>query len=232
MSKEKSVETVVKSKRVTLQFLLKHDLPIWVINHGHKGESGQVVLQLGNKDNWKGITIPAGTDPICVSDLAPTEMLRTCFDLNRAIDSGALELLDPDKAEEYYVHNEERRQVMQQKLAKYMYKQQENVPQPKPIRFGDDDALSDGNKPRRFREDGLPTDALQGRQKFAQSGPKAKVGDLCQRASFDAIDEKKMFESLLEISSSLTPVDLDYIEKNGKFDSVRQWAHDLLKEKE
>lgn len=230
MSKEKSVESVTKPKRVTLQYLLKHDLPIWVINHGSKGESGQVVLQLGNKDNWKGITLPPGNDPICVSDLAPTEMLRSCFDLNRAIDSGSLELLDPDKAEEYYTHNEDRRRIMQEKLTKYMYKQHDNVPEPKQIRYGDDDVLSDRGS-RRFREDGMPVEASQTRQKFTQSGPKPKVGDLCQRASFEAIDERQMFEALLEISSSLTPVDLDYIEKNGKFDSVRRWAKDLLKEK-
>jgi hypothetical protein len=41
-----------------------------------------------------------------------------------------------------------------------------------------------------------------------------------------------MLESLLELGSSLTPVDLDYIEKNGKFDSVRRWAKDQLKTKE
>jgi hypothetical protein len=229
MSKEKSVEPVSKPKRITLQYLLKHDLPIWVINRGSKGESGQIVLQLGNRDNWKGITIPPGSDPVCVSNLAPTEMLRMCFGLNRAIDSGALELLDPDKAEEYYTLNEDRKQVMQEKLAKYMYKQQENVPEPKQIRFGDDS--SDSSNFRNFREDGLPADLTKTRAKFVQSGPKAKIGDLCQRASFDAIDEKLMLESLLEISSSLTPVDLDYVEKNGKFDSVRRWAHDQLKEK-
>ena len=229
MSREKSVEPVAKPKKITLQYLFKYDLPIWVVNRGSKGEAGVLVLQLGDKNNWKGIPIPPGSDPVCVSDMAPMETLRGCYDLHRAIDSEALELLDPDKAEEYYEQRTDRKQVVQDKIKKYLYKSKENVPDPTPIKFGDDDM--DGGHFKKFREDGLPEGTKQRREKFVQAGPKPKIGDLCQKAQFDAISERDMFEQLLELSSSLTPVDLDHIEKNGKFDSVKRWASDQLKEK-
>jgi len=232
MSKEKNVEPVAKPKRITLQYLIKYELPIWVINRGSKGESCQVVLQAGDRANWKGITIPPGSDPICLTDLVPTDSLKSCYDLSAAIEKGALELLDPEKAEEYYDEKDDRRQVVKDKLNKYMYRQQENVPEPKAVRFGDDDMGAGDRNQRRFRDDGMPEGVSQSRTKFVQSGPKAKVGDLCQKAQFDAVDERGMLESLLELGSSLTAVDLDYIEKNGKFDSVRRWAKDQLKSKE
>lgn len=230
MSREKT-ETmpVSKPKRITLQYLLKNDLPIWVINRGHKGESGPVILQIGDKNSYTRITILPGNDPQCLTDQAPIETLRTCWDLHRVVDAGVLELLDPEKAEEYYDKNEDRKRVVQEKLQKYMYKQHQDVPAPKPIHFGDDAA--EGNF-KKYREDGLPVAAQTTRAKFTQSGPKPKVSDLCQRAQADAVGEKVMFEQLLEISSSLTSTDLEHIERNGHFDSVRQWAQDQMREKD
>lgn len=236
MSREKTepvakAETVSKPRRITLQYLLKNDLPVWVINRGSKKVgSGILVCQVGDKDNWKSLPIPPGNDPVCLTDMVPSEMLKTCFDLHREIDAGALELLDPDNAEEYYSTREDRRRVMQEKLRKYMSKDQNDVPEPKKIRFGDDDALETRGF-RRFREDGLPKDMNMTRQPFAQSGPKPKLSDLCLRAQANAVDEKVMFEEVLEMSSSLTPIDLDFLVRNGSFDSVRSWASDQLKEK-
>jgi len=109
-----------KPMKLTLQYLINKRLPIWVRNAtgdpGITKEPGFIPLQVGAGETRGRVIIPPGDDPVCITDQMDPESLRTCRDLYAAVNAGALELLDPDKAEEYYRINRERRAISKDKI--------------------------------------------------------------------------------------------------------------------
>jgi hypothetical protein len=210
-----------KSKRLNLLTLVNERKPIWVKNRTAAAsgrESGVLVIQIGGKDNYGKITIIPGNEPQCISDQIDYESIRSCRELPNLINRGALELLDPEQAEQYYSQNEERRNIMSTKMSKYINREQDNVPEPELVRYGNETF-----------QDAVP--ATKKISKFSTTEPKAKIGDLCHKAQVEAIDERSMLESLIEQSEVLNEVDLEHVLRNGHFDAVKNWAKDQLREK-
>ena len=129
-----AVQSHGPAKRLRLRELIAKDLPIWVQNTGaaiakaRKMKGGTITLQVGVGNTTERILIPAGSDPVCLSDQIDTDSLSKCRDLFKCVEAGALTILDPDKAEDYYKQNEHRRGVAQQKIANELNKVQEETP--------------------------------------------------------------------------------------------------------
>jgi hypothetical protein len=214
-----------KPKRLTVQQLIKEEKAIWVRNT----KPGIVLIKIGDPKTNEGIMIPAGPDPICLTDQADTSALKTSRDLFRLIDSGALILLDPDRAEEYYMQNDERKQVMQEKISKYIFKSKETDVDPKPVGISSaiqrnakniqrgPDGLLESEKPKRIRTKSV-------------DGMNPKTSDLCMRTTSGVFDEKRALEKFIEEEAAMTRTDFEYILNNVKFDSIKEWARDKIRE--
>lgn len=193
-------KTAKTKRRLTLQHLLKEELPVWVVNKtGEVGtqEPAIVSIQVGSGDNWSSIKIPPGRDPVCITDWVDPVSLRSCRDLFTLVRKGILELKDPDKAEEYYEINDERKRIMDEKLEKYMSeKKEEELPTPRP----------------------------------AESSQvlNPKIDSICMRAREGAIKERDALERLVEQESVLKEADYEYLLRNGVFESVKKWAKEHL----
>lgn len=189
-------------KRVTLQQLIKDNLPVWVRNTTGNPETGQepgdICLQVSSVHRMPPVVIPPGMDPVCITDQIDPDALKGFRDLFTAIQKGALELLDPEEAENYYQENEDRKNVMEDKIDRYI-----------------------NNRPdeKMWVKEVTSTDVKI----------KPKVLDLCQRAKHSAVEERFMLERLMELSSILKESDYSYLASNGKFASVISWAKDQLK---
>lgn len=189
-------------ERITLQYLLKHELPVWVRNNTGDRESGKapgsVSMQVGSGDTIGKIFIPPGNDPVCITDQVDPASLRSCRDLFLSIQRGGLELLHPDNAEDYYRTNEERRSILDNKIRKYTR--------------GERDA-EEGN---------IPTSA------GSTTPMNPKIGDICLRARHKAITERDALERLIEQSKVLTEADYSYVAANGFYPGVKSWAKERL----
>lgn len=193
--------------RLTLQNLLKEDKPVWVKNNTGDPETGQepgvVSLQVGTGDTVGRVVIPAGGEPVCITDQVDPQSLRGCRDLFMAIRQKGLELIDPDVAEEYYDQNEDRKEAMERKIDEYL------TQKPKP-------------KPEGFREH------LNEGIKSTEVKINTKVQDLCRRAKATNISERDALERLIEQDKILTEADYHYILSQGGYDGVKRWARDKI----
>lgn len=195
-------KTVRKPKRITLQYLISNELPIWVINNtGKVGTSDPaiVTLQVGHGDDWDSIKIPPGRDPVCLTDWLDPISIRSCKDLFKLVRQRVLLVQDPEKAEEYYDENEERRKVMEDKLNKYM----SSVPE-------EDDVF-------------VPKAPEASSQVL-----NPKIDSICMRARHGAIKERDALERLMEQESAFKEADYEYLLKNGHFEGVKKWAKEKL----
>lgn len=190
-----------KPKRITLQWLIKNDEPVWVRNRtgdeSSKHPPGLIAMQVGWGDSIGKVIIPPGDDPVCITDQVDPNSLKGCRDLFECIRRGGLELLDPDKAEEYYEKNEERRQVMEDKINDYLSGKQDDVEQR----------------------------TVQGQ---VASKVHPQVGDICQKARFNASNERQTLERCIEQSKGFGEEDFRYLSANGHFKSVKRWAEEQL----
>jgi hypothetical protein len=190
-----------RPKTITLQYLLKEDLPVWVRNNTGDRESGQdpgvISIQVGTGDSIGRVVIPPGSEPVCITDQVDPVSLRACRDLFQLIRAEALELLDPANAEEYYEANEERRAAMNAKISKYMKGTKEEVTLPKEV---EDRGVS----------------------------LHPKVGDICLKAKGEILSERDALERLIEQSKVLTEGDYQYIASNGHYKGVKAWAKEQL----
>lgn len=192
-------------KRITLQYLIKNDLPIWVRNNSgdleQEIEPGDICLQVSNVHKMPPVVIPPGDDPVCITDQVDPDALKGFRDLFVAVQKGALELLDPEEADKYYEENEDRRKIVADKIDKYI----NNIPDDK----------------RWVKE---VTDSEVKLQ--------PKVTELCQRAKHEAIDEREMLEKLFGLKKLLKDADYAYLCSHGKYSGVKHWAQDQLKEEQ
>ena len=137
MSQEKT-KTAVMKKRVSLADLLREGKPVWVRNSTQKvsktGEAGVLSFQIGTGDSRTTIKIPPGNDPVCITDQASPGALATCNDLFNTIRKRGLELLDPEQAEQYYEENEERRDIMEDKIQKLIHESKEEAREPSKVK--------------------------------------------------------------------------------------------------
>ena len=122
MKKKKKVApemTTRRQRRLTLRRLIDANEEIWVTNQSGKitgKEAGNVVFQVGVPPAIDVVLIPPGNDPVCITDQVDPESLKSCIDLFKLINAGALELLDPEKAEEYYAENQGRQKIVEEKI--------------------------------------------------------------------------------------------------------------------
>lgn len=193
-----------RPKVLTLHYLLKEDLPIWVRNKtgtpGVSSKPGFITLQVGSGNNMGRVVVPPGDDPICLTDQIDPASLRSCRDLHSLVNASALELLDPDNADGYYEKNAERKQVVEDKISKYLRGEKNPVDVPKTIEFS--------------------SGALH-----------PKLGDLCLKAKHNVLSERDMLEDLFEQAKAFGEVDYQYLINNGVYDGVRTWAREQLNAK-
>jgi len=191
-----------KPKRITMQYLLNNHLPIWVRNRTGDADSkhplGLISMQVGWGDSIGRVVIPAGNDPVCITDQVDPESLKSCRDLFESVRRNGLELLDPDKAEEYYQQNEDRRQIMRDKIDSYLSGEKEDVP--------------------------LPSEVLS--KKTGTLHP--QVGDICQRARYKAATERQTLERLIEQAKTFGEEDFRYVSINGFYDAAKRWGQAQL----
>lgn len=131
MMKEKETQ---RQRRLTLQNLIAEGQEIWVINRSAEltgRESGNIVIQVGTGNVIDTVVIPPGKDPVCLTDQVTPKLLADCMDLFKLVKAEALELLDPEKAEEYYTTNVKRKKIVQQKIDKLLRSTPEDVATPK-----------------------------------------------------------------------------------------------------
>lgn len=196
-------------KRLRLRELLAKDLPIWVQNtsaaiaKAHKMKAGTITLQVGVGNTMERVLIPAGSDPVCLSDQIDSESLSKCRDLFKCVDAGALTVLDPDKAEEYYQKNEDRRGVAQQKIANEINKVQEDV----------------------------PVSAITATE--VQVDPSViEICQFLKHKIENMDDNEKVAKSLERLDENrgtYNAEDLGYLLNNGKFKQIKAWAQKELK---
>lgn len=164
----------------------------------HLPEAGPVVFQIG-PESADSVVIPPGKDPVCITDQVDPESLKGCRDLFKLIYRQALELLDPSQAEEYYMHNVERKQKLEEKIQKYV---------------------------TRAREDEKDDSQHVRESATAQLNP--KIAPLCLKAKHKSIEEEDMLEALMEQAEAFSEADFAYLASNGVFTSVKEWAKESL----
>ena len=193
------------TKRYRLRELITKGLPIWVQNNTtefarlHKVKGGALALQVGEGTNYDRIIIPPGPDPVCLSDQIDITLLSKCRDLFKMVDSGVLKLLDPENAEDYYQHNEERREIMRKKIEDQRAgKKEEEIVAEKvtETEVKVDPGMIDVCLLLKHKAEGMTDDQ--------------KVG--------------KALERLEENRGTYTSEDLMYLLNNGKFPKIKAWA--------
>lgn len=194
--------TAKQKGRITLQKLIQDGKEVWVKNltgtTDHLPEAGPVVFQIGT-ESADSVVIPPGKDPVCITDQVDPESLKGCRDLFKLIYRQALELLDPSQAEDYYMHNVERRKKLEEKIRKYVTRAREEAKEDSPnVRESATSALS------------------------------PKVAPLCLKAKHKSIEEEDMLEALIEQSGGFNEADFAYLASNGVFVSVKEWAKEAL----
>lgn len=203
--KARTVEQpTARSKRLTLQNLIAEGKEIWVRNQSGKisgKEAGNIVMQVGQGMAIDVVVIPPGADPVCLTDQVTPKLLAECMDLFKLVKAGALELLDPAQAEDYYQHNLSRKKIVEAKIEKLT---KQTI---------DDDGVR-------------PSPVKKVSQANIQVNP--KVGDICLKAKHAAISEQEALEKLFEQESVLKMDDYNYILANGVYNGIKRWAQDRV----
>jgi len=144
------------------------------------------------------VVIPPGEDPVCLTDQVTPKLLADCMDLFKHVKSEMLELLDPADADTYYEKNQERKNIVEDKIKKFTTREKEG----------------DSITPREAKSANI------------QIHP--KVGDICLKAKHAAVSEQEALEKLMEQKSVLTADDYNYIMSNGVFEGLKKWAKTML----
>jgi hypothetical protein len=218
--KEENKDMTEKTKRLNLRELLIKQEPIWVLNRTDriaarkkvrkagrmeiKKQPGVLVLQIGAGDAIDKLPIPPGRDPICLSDMAPYEDLLRCRDLFKAWNDRALDLLDPEKAEDYYLHNEGRREAVQKKIDDLKYG-----------RHMDDEPMTpedwDSSAQKEVHQSSRPLDPF--------------IQTLCLKLKKGKLEAAEALEQLEERGTlNFSEDDLAYLQANGRKKAVKEWA--------
>jgi hypothetical protein len=202
-------------RRLTLRRLIDGNEEIWVRNKSAEATKRRVacnvVFQVGHGDMTDTVLIPPGNDPVCITDQVDPESLKSCRDLFKLVKSGTLELLDPNKAEEYYKHNIERKKIVEQKINNMLNASKIDPTKPK--------RKFDLNRPD---PDQLRKDAGH----VLVMNP--RVTDICLKARHAAITEGTAMESLMEQEAVFQQQDFEYLSTNGVFPGVKRWAKQKL----
>lgn len=218
--RKRPVETVSESnrpqikKRITLRELINTSSEIWVLNKSAeytKKTACNVAFQVGHGDMVDMVIIPPGNDPVCITDQVDPESLKSCRDLFKLTKAGALELLDPKDADEYYARNKERKKIVEDKINSMLH--QPKVDRPKRV------IDFDHNRPD-------PNRVKKGIETMERMHP--KVNDVCLKARHGAITEGAALESLIEQEPVFTAVEYQYLATNGVFNRVKVWAKQHL----
>lgn len=195
------VEKQTSKIRMNLKTLLDNNEPVWVENMSGRGwvPKGKtewypcvITVTVGAPPNHMKLIVPGGADPVCLTDQVDSSFLRTSNDLFRMISSGALKLLDPNCAEEYYLKNEERRAVIEQKIDDV----RRHV-------IDDSHAATDEGKAQDIKINDM-------------------VLNLCLQSKHGDIKEDKVYEKIFEKIAVLSEDDLSYMLVNMKFSSVKK----------
>jgi hypothetical protein len=192
----------MRKTRLTLRSLIDSKAEIWVTNQTGKSigkESGNIVFQVGDGMHTDTVIIPPGNDPVCLTDQVDSKSLETCRDLFKLVQKGALKLLEPEYAAEYYTKNEERKQVVQDKIQKMLDGKMDDKPVPQNVE-----------------------------EKAKDIALNPRIGDICLKARHKAIEEREALELILEQENALSEDDLSYLATNGVFKSVKKWAKGKL----
>lgn len=201
-------------KRITLRELISKGEEIWVRNRSAqhtKKHACNVAFQVGHGDMIDLVIVPPGNDPVCLTDQVDPESLKSCRDLFKLVNSGALELLDPKDADKYYAIHAERKKVVESKINAIL-----NPKRDIPTRVKFDKDSPDPEKLKR------------GVENFSRMHP--KVNDICLKARHGAITQAAAMEALLEQQSVFTAMEYQYLATNGVFDSVKRWAKENLEQ--
>ena len=180
-----------KQARITLKHLIDKNLPIWVSNKTHEisksGESGVISLEIISGSEKQAIQIPPGPDPFCLSDHVDARSLRNCMDLFKLtkLPNPALELLDPNHVEEYYIQNEQRWEAMQAKVKEQGMKPKKKNPFLTEI---DDEEVVTVKK-----------DIVS-----------PSIMSMCAKLQFEKANEKEAIEFMLNKKGTFTIEDLNY----------------------
>jgi len=211
MSKEKKEklsvpDTSQRGRRLTLQNLLAAGSEIWVRNNSGKltgRDAGNIVVQVGDGNMIDIVVIPPGNDPVCLTDQVTPKLLAECMDLFKLVKSGALEILDPVNANDYYDQNQERKKIVEDKINNLLTQKR------------DEDTSGARPKPKLAAQTTIHVNQ--------------KVGDICLKAKHAAISEQEALERMFEQESVLTLDDYNYIMMNGVFNGVKSWAKEQAK---
>ena len=214
-------ETTI-NKRITLHQLFSNNEEIWVKNM----KEGNVIMQIGMPPHIDKLPVPPGKDPVCLTERATHEMLKNCLDLVKLVNSGALELLDPRYAEEYYSRNVARRAVVEDKINRILNNTREEGENPKRVDGLSEEDLRPKTKPRKNPMLDEMTPSAKTRKRVANVHP--KINEVCLKAKHGAIDERAALETLLEQEGVLQEADYQYLMNNGVFSGLKRWAKKRL----
>lgn len=200
-------------KRLTLRRLIDNNEEIWVRNQSAQVNKRRVacnvVFQVGHGDMTDMVVIPPGSDPVCITDQVDPESLKSCRDLFKLIKSGTLELLDPKNAEDYYKHNVERKNIVENKI---------------------NNMLNPNKAPRNKFDLNRPDPTLIRKDAGHVLVMHPRITDICLKARHAAITEGSAMESLREQETVFQQQDYEYLSTNGVFPAVKRWAKQKLRE--
>jgi hypothetical protein len=211
-------EKLVKPRRLTVEWLIQNDLPVWVKNQTRP--KGQVVLTVIHPGSGRAssIKIPRTHLPICLTDHAPPESLRQSQDLLALHRKGILDLVWPEDAEgelerEGVTHEMQRLQISQFSAHSTFVSD----------RVAEDQKMADRANTTRSALDGnFTTEQDQMQQitpRVIQFLEQYKSGDLSIKA---------LLSELKTLESELSPTDCSYLIANGPEGQIKQFAQKLL----
>lgn len=185
---------------------------IWVRNVVHtlpiaKGKPGVITIDLGPNAGVKAPTIPPGGAPICLSDIVPEEYLKKSVDLFGLINKGALELVDPKEAREFFARNPGQKNSVDIQVQAFMEAGAKAASEGMNIKV--EPAIDITPRVRGIVE--IITDAIRKGDKDGQK-----------------LIEADSLKQLINLESTLSNMDLEYLEASGKLPSIRLWAKNIL----
>lgn len=228
MSNIRKENVATQKKPVRLFDLLQNHKPIWVRNNTHKVSkkrvSGTMRISLGK--DIPPLVVLSGNDPICLSDQAPYDLLRSSPDLITMVNKGLLELLDPTDAEEYYSQNEERRILVQQKLAEYQNK----------LQIDDHDSARISYESKPSIKDKKVEFVKDAKNQFSDIIPATKIDTSAtvqihsrvthcyHQLKASNMHPQVALENLLEVEGALSSNDFNFVLNNFSDEPIRNWA--------
>ncbi len=187
---------------------------LWVINTAANPQRVLAITVIDRAGRNTAFLVPDTPHPVHLSNQLPTSTLLDCADIRRFIQNGALTVVSPDKARQYFENNPQAYQALVRAYAKV---QNTALPLPK-------QALAAADVNGRTIEEDADTTRVGGAAKMQTdaNGVNRLVRGIVESVNTGGITSE---DGLLDLANiSITAADLNFIAATDKKGPLREFA--------